>query len=345
MDEIVFALLNITHLIKTFPTYFDVIGHALMDLEKMLSKTKLSDAERLHYCINFHEDFIRIVSYLKDKRHIKFKINKDEISLLRFSKTVMEDGFSFDEYMSTVLNKTAKIFSDFMKGITFFKGLDPEVRRPIYHRPTSCGLSNNDKHYASNHLDCTTIVDNTDEYERRRRNVKNCLVERLVYDQLFRKYYRKQQNFGHSYQLLHLGHFNFKSCYPGSILTVHPIKFISDVPTSLTIEIVNNTKTVIEQYTKTVNVITGDYDASVNCYRIIVDKETHVKIDETKIQTYDLQKPWEDQQYQVAGGIKKMRVLGRVRRVLKIGNKNMIRYNGKFIPLASAKRIDKQRKS
>lgn len=345
MDNVGLNILYIKSLIDSNPGSYDDIGNALNNLEKILEKENMSQNDRLLYCVSFHEEFQMISSYLEDKQLIKATINKQKVSLLRYLQTIFKTYFKFDKYLSDVLHETAMRFSEFMKGITFFKGLDVEVLRPIYHRTTSCGVSKKDATYASKHLDCNGVVDDTDEYERRRTNVRNCLIERLVYGLLFTKYYKQNQDLGHSYQILHVDHFHFQSCYQGSVLSVHPLSFVGDIPISLTIETVNSNKSIIEVYTKTFDASSQSYHPNVDCQRTIIDKETHVRIDERKVQTFDSQKNWKDQKYVVAGGSNpKIRILGRSRCIVKIGRKQMIKYKGKYISLSDAKRIEKGHK-
>lgn len=339
-----YHLLNIVKIVKKKPDAYTEIGQELYDLQQYMKKSKMSKTERLGFSERYHSELMILFEYLNDKRFTNVILeNNKEVSLLSFQTTLIVNQFLYNEYLNTISDKVNVVCREFMKGITYFKGRDISIDRPIYHRTTSCGIAKkNNAQYVKDNLNCTNVADNTDEFERRRLNVRNCLIERMVYDQIYQRFHLVNQNIGHLVQILDVDRVNFQSCFPGSVLQMHQIEFLNKLPVSLTIEISNSNKTIVEHYKKELN-SNNEYMPDVVCTRSIVDKETHVKIQESKIQSFDAEQLWKGQRYFLAGGDKRIiKVLGRKRRIHKIGLKNMVQYKGQFISLSEARKQEKQ---
>ena len=120
---------------------------------------------------------------------------------MRFLLDIPKGEISWDKWIKRYITKYLLLF---MQGITIFesRGNTPneKIGRPAYHRISSCGPWNSknptaNKDFERNHLTCSNNLD-TNELNRRRRNIWTCLVERLVYDKLY-NYFIGNQDFGH----------------------------------------------------------------------------------------------------------------------------------------------------
>lgn len=340
MDQIYKDLLSISQLIKATPKSFQEITDVLYSLQLYMEKAKLTANMKLTLLKECREILDQIAKYIKNKRMKHKTRNGELISMLSFKEKLLDAQFNYTPHLLKLLDKTAHIFSEFMKGITYFKGQDTDVGRPIYHRTTSCG-PRNDKDFKKNNLNCNNIGDAYDEFERRRLNVRNCLLERFIYDQLFNRYYDVPQDDKHIYQMHDIDRYNFYTCFQGTIFSIKPIKFVNNMPVALSFNMTNNNKSKTETYYRELDAFGNTYLPNVRCHRTIIDKESHMTINESKIQSFDAEKVWANQVV-TGGGSIKLKVLGRNRRIHKIGRKHMVMYNGRFISLSVAKKMDKE---
>lgn len=113
----------------------------------------------------------------------------------------------------------------FMQGITLFAARDEGVAvgHPAYHRVTSCGpwdpshpeLS---AAFERDHLTCDPTL-SPQELERRRRNIWTCLVERLVYEEMY-SHFIGGQDTGHLHNAQRVTRQLFERCFALNHLAV-----------------------------------------------------------------------------------------------------------------------------
>ncbi len=105
------------------------------------------------------------------------------------------------------------VFYRFMQGITIFTG-DNVIGKPAYHRLQSCGPRDGGPEYNIANLNCGGVADGTGEHSRRSRNVWNCAIERMVYDQIFSRLTDAIQDHKHAVQMVHINRTMLETCYP-----------------------------------------------------------------------------------------------------------------------------------
>lgn len=231
---------------------------------------------------------------------------------------VMEPSFMYVTFTKQLLDYIATVFKEFMKGITFYQ-TNTGVDRPIYHRDQSCGDRG-----SLHELDCTYIYDDPDEYRKRSQKVRNCYIERLVYDEIFKAYFPSQeQNFQHRAMGLNTGRGidKFASCFPSTVLEVE-IEWSADrlFPVQLVIYTTSPGKSKMEIYARSmnaydplehnvniiqnlkINVIPSLYQPIVDCSRWILDQETKTYVHNNKVQSYDSVTSWNEVNVDVLHG-------------------------------------------
>jgi len=106
-----------------------------------------------------------------------------------------------------------RMFLQFIQGITLFYEDGPtDIGKPAYHRAASCGPDKiTTQQYRKENLTCAG-VDEAKELIRRRRNVSNCYIERIIYDRLYNNIVG-EQNFKHRMQKFQVEREMFESCF------------------------------------------------------------------------------------------------------------------------------------
>ena len=110
-----------------------------------------------------------------------------------------------------------EIFTEFIKGITFFKSdITSELEDPPYHQPPSCGSAD------ETFINKFKITESMSMYpaliNSRKRAVKLCYIERLIYNNIY-TYVIDKQNTGHLVELYQLERL-FQDYYPDHKLTI-----------------------------------------------------------------------------------------------------------------------------
>jgi hypothetical protein len=140
-------------------------------------------------------------------------------------------------------------------------------------------------------------MDDVDEFIRRRRNSKNCHIERMVYDVMF-KYHMKvtTQDMAHKTIKIRVEREMFETCWGPTMVDVKVVHK-DHCPVTLTIIYIAPTKTIIETYEKTLlDAVNGVYDTEVKCSRSVHDGESNVAIEEKKKQSFESgERPWSGQ--------------------------------------------------
>lgn len=211
--------------------------------------------------------------------------------------------------ITKILKYISNVHAEFLKGITFFQS-NTRVNHPVYHRDQSCGQVNELKD-----LDCTHVYDDSDEYSRRSYKVRNCYIERQVYDAIFSHYFPSgEQNFSHRAMLMNTGRGDnkFATCFPSTTLDVKIIWSTDNLfPIQLDIYTVSPVKSRYESYTKhlktytkkhhNVNIIhelnvniQNIYKEKVSCHKNVYDIETRIFIESLKEQSFKENKFWQE---------------------------------------------------
>lgn len=159
-----------------------------------------------------------------------------------------------------VQNCVAFRFLHFLQGITMFQTRDGpvDIGRPAYHRITSCGewVRGQDpivsKNFEQKNLTCNPDLA-PKELERTRRNVWTCLIERLIYDEIYKRYVGQQQNTRHMANEERVIRDLFESCFTLMNIDVKDLQVFfdtNDIPIYLRITYETNKYKIVETYTK-----------------------------------------------------------------------------------------------
>ncbi len=153
------------------------------------------------------------------------------------------------------------VFLHFIQGITMFgaRGDTPgaTVGRPAYHRVASCGPWNpsdpgTSRVFERDHLTCDASLTPA-ELERRRRNVWTCLIERLVYNELYEEFIGLQ-DVGHRMNERRVVQRLFETCFALHHISVAMVKLTFDpkhhVPASMFLLYETPDHRITEEYTR-----------------------------------------------------------------------------------------------
>lgn len=163
-------------------------------------------------------------------------------------------------------------FLRFIQGVTLFREdgddvLEKQLGIPAYHRSASCGPDNASHAYKHDNMSCRDVQD-LDELRRRRRNIWNCRIERLIYDGMYTRFFNEQNN-GHKLQLAHVERDLFETCFAVLHMSLIRVKISSwdeNVPIKLEISYntqINPHKYMIITETYTRKHKSGLYEADV----------------------------------------------------------------------------------
>ena len=177
-----------------------------------------------------------------------------------------------------IMRHVSECFLHFIQGITLFREngddvMAPNLGTPAYHRAASCGPELASLEYKNDNMSCLGVKQ-ADELRRRKRNIWNCNLERLIYDAMFEKYF-SEQNYRHRYQMIHVERELFETCFP--LIELHialvNVKWDNHMPVQLDLVYKkkwNATEYVMvkEVYKRRVN-RNGLYELLVFCERLV----------------------------------------------------------------------------
>lgn len=142
------------------------------------------------------------------------------------------------QYKRIIPLPITELFENFIKGITYFSNEIYDAR-PIYHRLYSCGPYEDS--YRLGNLVCTDELDKK-ELARRRPLIERCYIERLIYDELWKKEalffpsigtQESSQDSGHMFRL-ELTKKDYNGCFPDTDISIN-IKYNDNMPVCLVI--------------------------------------------------------------------------------------------------------------
>lgn len=279
-DDVINAGTDEGRLIKTMSAFTNILTTASVYDKYVL---KMKDRKRI---LDFHETLRSL--YPNGRGAVMSARERSFAKLL---------NITINNFPAFLEHQTTTIFGRFMKGITYFNNT-PILGSPIYHRLSSCGPNPTPDSYVTANLDClgeNYQIGDTEDLIRRRQNIKNCIIERIVYDRLYTNITTKnQQDFGHIIQLIQKMRMNFSRCFTGTAdveveVFYHPQYDFIPIKTVITIPSTN--KEVIEEYIRSIDALPSiennqlTYNPTIRLRRILRDFENHVEIVEEKEQT------------------------------------------------------------
>ena len=264
------------NLIKT--TWRDIYLHRLLNQDEFVTllDTHTLQLEKLWKKVNkdiynqFVSDHIgelvQIRKLLTGKnRQIYFK-KQYNASLTMCNTRIFSNTFRISRINTRFAHLPTEIFTEFRKGITFFQSdITSKLEDPPYHRPPSCGSAD------ETFINKFKITESMSQsiINSRKRAVKLCYIERLIYNNIY-TYIIDKQNTGHLVELYQLERL-FQDYYPDHKLTIDTNIGVNQfAPTFLLIidSYDNNTFHIEETYQKETN-------GNVICKRILFRNHGH----------------------------------------------------------------------
>lgn len=293
------------------PRNIQELCNILLMIEQLHTTAPLSEAQT-DALFDARKNTICRVSRVMRKPDIARVISASNVqgrSIRRLRDVVLDPIFRLTHNVTILQTFVNNVFTEFVKGITYFQ-VDTVHQPPVYHRDSSCGQRNR---AGLAGLDCTGHDTGSDEWTHRSSKVRNCLVDRLVYDQIFCKYHPFcEQDLRHAHMLRDTDRAmnKFESCFPNTPLHV-TLEWSADglFPTVLNVQIGNATKRVSEIYMKTLNAydpatcncnaisnlnvdVSTRYAATTACTKVVYDNESRVRLFLEKTQSWHAQTPW-----------------------------------------------------
>jgi hypothetical protein len=217
----------------------------------------------------FHQIHTVLVGHFISNGH------KDLVQLFRSPHDMIFGSMDIKRPGAKFRRLPTKVFTEFIKGITFFAALrDPVRENPVYHRMSSCGTGE------------LTIADkfrrvrgySEESAYVNREHVRRCYIERLIYNDIYENILYVQDH-GHLRELKEMERL-YQDLYPTSNLSVKVGHFEGTpriFPTSLRI---TDGNTYTEDYRKDLN------SNIVRCSKVENGQSYH------KFQTFEAETPW-----------------------------------------------------
>ena len=237
--------------------------------------SKASDVEINYLKLTYNNELYKIKTFIqKDFRSWHDKIFIKVLKLKRLPQ------------------QTTNIFSKFIEGITYFYDeLDTTV--PLYHRLYSCGPYEN-THRLGNLVCYDTLTD--EEFKRRKPLIERCYVERLIYDEIYKKEcmhfpssgnVEPSQDDGHLFRL-ELTKQDYETCFPGCTIDIDIEYMNENYPISLSLTKTHkNGSKILHKWTKSLiasQIIGGPHYERIVQYEI-TNKRGQKKVES---QTFDM---------------------------------------------------------
>jgi hypothetical protein len=188
--------------------------------------------------------------------------------------------------------KITKNFDEFLKGITYFTSQTPPDKLPAYHRLSSCGSGT--EAFRKTYNQCHISMKKS-KILKVKKQIETCYIERLIYDDLYKKQTLFFPDKGNASPSQDAGHTNwleqtkkdFHTCFPDVEIKVSIEEFKDLMPLTLRISKKKGNHTIEEVYKRTLNNNT-EYDPILVGHMY---KANHlIKI---KVQTFIKQNKWE----------------------------------------------------
>ena len=207
--------------------------------------------------------------FLKQSERDKFRSQYDGIFI---------KGFKIKKFSNVLAQIPTTLFTDFIKGITFFKQDEDRIpERPVYHRYNSCGSASK------------TIKEKFDPITKNTKIfLRKCYVERLVYNKIYFNL-MSFQNMEHLNELKEVERL-YEDTYPGENIRIQLTFRDIIYPHVLQISWLGAHKHedgehILETYRRLYPTSTGD-SALVTCTR------KHGKMEYEKVQNFNEETGW-----------------------------------------------------
>jgi hypothetical protein len=219
-------------------------------------KSTLVSAEKEYYKAFMHPDLAQSLTNVYNKIYI---------------------NLSYNQKMAALQSDATRYFTNFVKGITYFKNEEQPLRDPVYHRNASCGSKNQ-----QSYMRFTIERFGPDKSHL----VYRCLLERLIYDKIYENTLRLQ-DLGHKHELGTVQRI-YDEYFPVNSLRIIKIEYVGEMPRVLIIgHYFEDNLIGKEIYIRYVDA-NNDYQPQVDCEK--EDNLTQTRYE--KIQTYDGPTDW-----------------------------------------------------
>lgn len=234
----------------------DALQH-LMDFEKHV-RTQIRQSDRAAY---LHENYEMLSA-------IKFEVDyviKDPKNQPNNDLILVRDKL-FGSLLKNVhiINERKRvtlIFTEFIQGITYFVNEQLyNQNQPAYHRLGSCSPRNQPNQVCN-------VTNAAPVTQKKKKEIRICYIERLVYDYIWTKYIFSSQDMDHI-QWLEQTRAAYRTCFPDNNITIE-IEFDDQDNIPLILKVYEND--VYEIYEKRYDRTTHAYVNPVNCTKINQD--------------------------------------------------------------------------
>jgi hypothetical protein len=205
----------------------------------------------------------------KDRRYFSKIYSEDLQKALDKHYKVFSHRFPFMQIIKQKQANVTQLFAEFAKGVTYFATEFQELRRPIYHRDVSCGSA-----LVKSELKFVKTLFGPDKSKY----VERCLIERQIYDELYRQILGFQ-NIGHLLEIKTIENI-YQSLSPNTSVDArvafHPERRL---PNSLTLTWSDDSGlTSIEVFRRRLDASRDAYDPIVECTRYdVTNKRVFMK--------------------------------------------------------------------
>ena len=264
----------------TIHTIINILTFAMQDnshqvianqLENLFTTEKhMNDLVKANIVIPRRKWFTSLEAYLTSRSNLVI-VNGIKEPLRKtkelFLKPFYNNLSSVETYIQSFVTSR---FLLFIQGISLFREdgndvIGSQLGRPAYHRSASCGPKKASKEYKQANMSCLNVTD-ADELRRRMRNIWNCYLERLVYTDMFEKYFG-EQDWGHRLQGVHVERELFESCFPVLKISIGSVQITKwDQNTPITLQIV---------YKKQIDALDMSYEIVTETYQRTLEDDLY----------------------------------------------------------------------
>jgi len=243
---------------------------ALNDFYNSINNSKITDFT------NFIKKNVEELSKLKDTLDGQYRVLYDKVydSTIKAKFLALDRKIfikiKYNDYMTTKQRLVTRLFTDFSKGITFFKKEFQDGRFPVYHRNSSCG---------SNRITSDIRFTKMQYAQDKSKYIQRCYFERYMYDRIYNNIIG-MQDIGHMNELQLITRI-YESYFPQQTINIY-LQFIGDYPIAIIFELNKENK-----YDKTVifkKKLKADntYEDNISCiYTDNMDKTNNSITDQT----------------------------------------------------------------
>ena len=201
---------TVWNIVKT--AWRDIRLHRLIDQEDLIERLENSTIELENAWANTQEneynqfkeshinELAQIRKLLTGKNRKLYFDRVYHPRLTACNTRIFSNTFHISRINTFFSNLPTKIFSEFIKGITFFQvDISSDLERPPYHRPLSCGSSLQTFHEK---FEITTNM-TPSKIRKIKLAVRLCYIERMIYNHIY-KYIMDRQDARHIQELYNL---------------------------------------------------------------------------------------------------------------------------------------------